>query len=138
MQTIEQIVNLLLIPILPALAVLLGLMIKKHTEKIAAELGLAEDSMIALRLNEATIAVTEAIQFTAQTYVDAMKDRNAFDEIAQKAAVEMATAKAKLLMDAAVQTTITNVAGDLDAWIQTIIEAQINEMATTKLEQCEE
>lgn len=138
MQTIEQIVNLLLIPILPALAVLLGLMIKKQTEKIAAELGLAEDNMIALRLNEATIAVTEAIQFTAQTYVDAMKDRNAFDEIAQKAAVEMATAKAKLLMDAAVQTTITNVAGDLDAWIQTIIEAQINEMATTKLEQCEE
>lgn len=130
MQTLEQIINVLLIPILPALAILLGLMIRKQTDRIAAELGLAEDSQVALRLNEATVAVTDAILYTTQTYVHAMKEKGAFDKEAQAAALELATAKAKLLMDDAVQHTITNVAGDLDAWIQTIIEAKIGEMAS--------
>lgn len=62
-----------------------------------------------------------------------MKDNDAFDVTAQKEALIMSINKAKLLMSAAAQKTVTDVSGDLDAWIRTMIEAKIKELKPIKL-----
>lgn len=128
METLKTIVNILLIPILPSLAVLLGLYIQKLIQKAKADLEIAQGSQAALRIDEATRAVMDAIQYTAQTYTDYMKDHDVFDQDAQKEALLMSINKAKLLMSAAAQKTVTDVSGDLDAWIRTMIEAKIKEL----------
>lgn len=128
METLNNIVNILLIPILPGLAVLLGLYIQKLIQKAKADLEIAQGSQAALRIDEATRAVMDAIQYTAQTYTDYMKDHDVFDQDAQKEALLMSINKAKLLMSAAAQKTVTDVSGDLDAWIRTMIEAKIKEL----------
>lgn len=128
MQTLENIINLLLIPILPGLAVLLGLYIQKLIQKAKADLEIAQGSQVALRIDEATRAVMDGIQYTAQTYADFMKAHGAFDKDAQKEALLMSINKAKLLMSEAAQKTVTDVSGDLDAWIRTMIEAKIKEL----------
>ncbi|WFF72659.1 hypothetical protein [Proteiniclasticum sp. QWL-01] len=132
MDTLENIVNVILIPILPSLAILLGLYLQNLIQKAKAQLELAEGSQIALRLDEATQAVVEAIKYTAQTYVDYMKKQNAFDAVAQKEALLMAIQKAKLLMSANAMKTIEDVSGDADAWIRTMIEAKIKEMGNNQ------
>lgn len=128
METLKTIVNILLIPILPSLAVLLGLYIQKLIQKAKADLEIAQGSQAALRIDEATRAVMDAIQYTAQTYTDYMKDHDVFDQDAQKEALLMSINKAKLLMSAAAQKTVTDVSGDLDVWIRTMIEAKIKEL----------
>lgn len=128
MEPLKNIINILLIPILPPLAVLLGLYIQKLIQKAKAELEIAKGSQVAFRIDEATQAVMDAIQYTAQTYADYMKASDAFDQDAQKIALFMSIEKAKLLMSAAAQKTVTDVSGDLDAWIRTMIEAKIKEL----------
>ena len=128
METLKNIINILLIPILPSLAVLLGLYIQKLIQKAKAELEIAQGSQVAFRIDEATQAVMDAIQYTAQTYADYMKASDAFDQDAQKTALFMSIEKAKLLTSTAAQKTVTDVSGDLDAWIRTMIEAKIKEM----------
>lgn len=133
MEQLERIVSLLLIPILPSLAILLGLYLQKAIQKAKAELALTEGSQIALRLDEAGQAVAAAVLYTAQTYTEYMKSKNAFDRDAQKEALLLATSKAKMLMSTAAQETIQKVSGDVDVWIKTMIEAKINEMKPVEL-----
>lgn len=128
METVKNIVNILLIPILPSLAVLFGLYIQKLIQKAKADLEITKGSQVALRIDEATQAVIDAILYTTQTYTEYMKASDAFDPEAQKIALFMSIEKAKLLMSAAAQKTVTEVSGDLDVWIRTMIEAKIKEL----------
>ena len=128
MNTLENIVNVILIPILPSLAVLLGLYIQKLIQKAKAEMEITQGSQVALRIDEATRAVMDAIQYTAQTYTEYMKDHGAFDHDAQKEALLMSINKAKFLMSEAAQKTVKEVSGNLNDWIRTMIEAKIKEL----------
>lgn len=128
METIENIINILLIPILPSLAVLLGLLIQKLIQKAKADLEIANGSQVSLRIDEATQAVMDAIQYTMQTYTEYMKDQGTFDKDAQKEALLISINKAKFFMSEAAQKTVIEVSGDLNGWIRTMIEAKIKEL----------
>lgn len=127
-EVLSNIVNLTLIPILPAVAVLLGLYIQKASAKLQEELQIAKDSKVALRMEEATQAVVDAVQYTTQTYVAAMKDKDAFDKQAQEAALKLSADKAVLLMSDAAKRTADDVSGDFDGWLKTMIESKIREL----------
>ena len=143
METLNNIISMLLIPILPSLAILLGLYIKKLIKKAQEDLEISQGTQMAIRMNEATDAVIDAIQNTTQTYVWYMKNNNAFDIQAQKEALRLTTETAKLLMSDAAKETITKVSGDVDVWIKTMIESKIAELnplpyiENTVVEACE-
>lgn len=128
METLNNIINMLLIPILPSLAILLGLYINKLIKKAQEDLEVAQGTQMAIRLDEATQAVIDAIQNTTQTYVWYMKDNDAFDVQAQKEALRLTIETAKLLMSDIAKETITKVSGDVDVWVKTIIESKIAEL----------
>ena len=72
------------------------------------------------------ITVIDCIRATNQTYVNALKDKNAFDAEAQKVAFEMTyNAVIKVLSEEA-KEYLTNIYGDLSIYITNMIEAEVN------------
>jgi len=72
----------------------------------------------------ASEAVSQAVAFVAQTYVDALKDDNAFTKDRQLEAFTMAKDKVlQILGDTAIDA-LNEIYGDLDLWLTTKIEQE--------------
>lgn len=72
----------------------------------------------------ASDAVSQAVAFVAQTYVDALKDDNAFTKDKQLEAFTMAKDKVlQILGDTAIDA-LNEIYGDLDLWLTTKIEQE--------------
>lgn len=72
----------------------------------------------------ASEAVSQAVAFVAQTYVDALKDDNAFSKDRQLEAFTMAKEKVlQILGDTAIDA-LNEIYGDLDLWLTTKIEQE--------------
>lgn len=77
-------------------------------------------------------AVTQAVTFTAQTFVDTLKTDGAFTKEKQLEAYELARSKAlDILSDAAV-AALDEIYGDFDAWLDTKIEQVCREIKAKK------
>ena len=119
---LDQVFDVCLIPLLGiATTVLITLIKQKITEgKVKAD---SEITVKYLGLLEQT--VVDCITATNQTYVNALKDKNAFDEAAQKEALARTAAAVKAILSEEAKKYITNFVGDIDAFIQEKIEANI-------------
>ena len=74
------------------------------------------------------VTIIDCIKATNQTYVNALKDKNAFDGNAQKEALKQTTeAVLKILSDDA-KEYLSHFVGDLDEVIKEKIEANIEEV----------
>jgi hypothetical protein len=76
-----------------------------------------------LYMLEAT--VIDCIKATNQTYVNALKDQNAFDAEAQKLALSLTKDAVLKILSADAKNYLNNFVGDLDVLIQEKIEANI-------------
>jgi len=76
-------------------------------------------------LDEVAAAAANAVESTNQTYVDALKEQNVFDEDAQKEAFDMAMNAAKASLSASAKEFVENNIGDLTKYLTTLIEAQV-------------
>lgn len=119
---LDQVFDVCLIPLLGiATTVLITLIKQKIAEgKVKAD---SEITVKYLGLLEQT--VVDCITATNQTYVNALKDKNAFDEAAQKEALARTAAAVKAILSEEAKKYITNFVGDIDAFIQEKIEANI-------------
>ena len=79
-------------------------------------------------LTDAVEIVTRAVKSTYQTYVEALKDKNIFTEEAQKEALTRATNLAMSQLSQELQTFITTNFGDLEGWIQNVIESSLYDL----------
>lgn len=77
-------------------------------------------------LSTATTIIINAVRSVFQTYVEALKKEDKFDEACQKLALLKARDIALNQMTDDVKNYITSTYGDLDTWINTNIEATIN------------
>jgi len=77
-------------------------------------------------LSTATTIIINAVRSVFQTYVEALKKEDKFDEASQKLALLKARDIALNQMTEDVKNYITSTYGDLDTWINTNIEATIN------------
>lgn len=77
-------------------------------------------------LSTATTIIINAVRTVFQTYVEALKKEDKFDEASQKLALLKARDIALNQMTDDVKNYITSTYGDLDTWINTNIEATIN------------
>lgn len=71
--------------------------------------------------------VTNCVIATNQTYVDALKDKNAFTAEAQKEALQKTYTAIMSILSADAITYLTNATGDLQSYILNLIEAQVKE-----------
>lgn len=95
-----------------------GVLIKTGKDK-------SKSALVDKYLSMLEITITNAVLATTQTYVDAMKKQNAFDEEAQKKAFNMTyEAVMKVLTDEA-KLYLESAVGDLNTYITNQIEATV-------------
>ena len=69
----------------------------------------------------------DSVNYVQQTYVDSLKKQDKFTVEAQKEAFELAKKRAIELMNQHTQDAITHIYGNLDTYIDTMIESIINQ-----------
>jgi len=70
--------------------------------------------------------VEDCVIATNQTYVEALKDQNMFDAEAQKEAFNKTFEAVKALLSEEAIAYLTEMAGDADLYLSTLIEAEVN------------
>lgn len=127
-ETLQQIANActpILCLLITAGGAYLVALIRRETGKLQQEL----DNEIASKYMEmAADAVTQAVTYTAQTFVDALKAEGAFTKEKQLEAFNKAKDKTlEILGDTAV-AALGEIYGDFDAWLDTKIEQVCREI----------
>ena len=87
---------------------------RTHNEKVNKYLDLLEGT------------ISNCVIATNQTYVEALKDQNAFTVEAQKHAFEMTYKQVMLILTDEAKQYLTEAVGDLQEYITAQIEAQVN------------
>lgn len=83
-------------------------------------------------ISAASDLVCQVVDSVSQTYVDDLKAEGKFDIESQKEATEQAMEKVKSLLSENSKKVITEAYNDLDAWIDTKIQAYIKSTKTSK------
>lgn len=119
---IEQIFQLCVFPLLGVLTSYLVVFIKNKTKQ-ATE---ASDNVLFNKyITMLGDTIATCVMATQQTYVNALKEQNAFDKEAQKVALDMTTETVKAFLSEEAKVYLQAIYGDLDALIKQKIEAQI-------------
>ena len=71
--------------------------------------------------------ISNCVIATNQTYVDALKDKNAFTAEAQKEALQKTYDAIMSILSEDAKTYLINATGDLENYIMNLIEAQVKE-----------
>lgn len=104
-------------------------LLRKKTAMLQQEL---DNETASKYMDMACDAVAQAVTYTAQTYVDALKAEGGFDKGKQIAAFEMARNKAKQILGAAALEALGEIYGDFDTWLDTKIEQVCRDIKTPK------
>ena len=84
-------------------------------------------------LAEATDAVSTAVTYTSQTFVDALKKEGIFDKDKQQEALKKSLDKAISLLSESAKNALTDIYGDLEAYLTSKIEAEVRSQKTGAL-----
>ena len=118
-----QILEVCIIPLLGVLTAFLVKFIKvksnEITEKVNNDIADKYITMLADTISACVVA-------TNQTYVEALKKDNAFTKEAQLEAFDMTYKAVMLILTEDAVTYLTNIYGDLSAYITAQIEAEVN------------
>ena len=131
LELINQIFQVCIVPLLAVLTTYLvkyidakkdELIVKKEEANANKENMLADKyiKMLADTIKACVIA-------TNQTYVDSLKDKNAFDGEAQKEAFKKTSDAVMLILSQEAKDYLSTIYGDLNQYIVTQIEASVNE-----------
>ena len=92
----------------------------------SAQIGAQTDSLTTKKLlDEATNAVTTAVTYVSQTYVDALKKNGNFTRENQKVAMELAVDQAKKLLTAEAKNFLSAAYGSLNDYLVSRAEAEV-------------
>ena len=70
--------------------------------------------------------IVHCVIATNQTYVEALKNKNAFDKEAQEQAFKMTYESVMAILSEDAKVYLSNVLGDLEIYITKLIETQVN------------
>ncbi len=102
--------------------------------KIVALIQKIDNDQIEATLAEAADIVFKAVATVAQTFVDTLKKHGKFTPEAQQEAFARAKAYVLTLLNEDVRELLIEVYGDLDVWIETMIEATVNGLKAAEKE----
>ena len=81
--------------------------------------------------NSILLEIADVVESISQTYVDSLKASGNFDEDAQKEALKRAVSSCVVLLSQAAKDYITEVSGDMNAYLETKIEAEVRRQKRT-------
>ena len=128
LQMISEIINVCVIPLLGVLVTYLVKYINSKSKELETQVN---NDIAKKYINMLTSTITSCVIATNQTYVESLKKQGKFDVEAQKTAFSMTLAAVQDLLSAEAKEYLSEVYGDLDAYITTQIEAAVNKNKTT-------
>lgn len=121
---LEQICQILLVPVLGAVATFLIALINAKKEEIKQN---TDNALAKKYLDLVSNTVIACVSATNQTYVEAMKENNLFDEEAQKIAFQQTYNAVMSIISEDVKTYLEEIVGDFDEFITAKIEAEVSQ-----------
>ena len=123
MAMLQQIFQVCIIPLLGVLTTYLVMFIKNKTDELKKT---TDNELYIKYMNMLSETITNCVIATNQTYVEALKDKNAFDVEAQKKAFDMTYKAVMNILSQDAIEFLNGAVGDLDTYIRRSIEAQVN------------
>ena len=115
---------------IPVCAAYLVQYLHRKSEHIIAQ---TDNMTIKAFLAEATDAVSTAVTYTSQTFVDALKKEGQFDKDRQQEALKKSLDKAISLLSESAKNALTDIYGNLEAYLTSKIEAEVRSQKTGTL-----
>lgn len=120
---LQKIFELCIVPLLGIITAYIVAFIRAKT----AELKITNSNEILVKyLDMLSTTVVECVIATNQTYVNALKGQNAFDEAAQKVAFQKTYDAVIAVLSDDAKEYLTHIYGDLTIFITNMIEAEVN------------
>ena len=123
LQMLSEIVEVCLIPLLGVLVSYLVKFINVKSNELKARV---DNDMAKKYISMLSETITNCVIATNQTYVDTLKKQGKFDADAQKIAFKMTLNSVLAILNDDAKKYLTEVYGDLDAYITKQIEATVN------------
>lgn len=123
MELLQQIFQVCIIPLLGVLTTYLVMFIRNKTDQLKKE---TDNELYQKYMEMLSETITNCVIATNQTYVEALKNKNAFDAAAQKEAFNMTYQAVMSIISQDAMDFLNEAVGDLDAYIRKTIEAQVN------------
>lgn len=120
---LQQVFEVCIVPLLGVLTCFLVNYIKAKTAELNTN---NSNELLSKYLTMLSDTVCDCVIATNQTYVEALKNKNAFDAEAQKVAFEMTYNAVIKVLSAEATEYLTNIYGDLSTYITNMIEAEVN------------
>lgn len=122
---VKTLVDMIAEPVLLAIGGLLVYFVKKGIEYLQNKL---DNECASKYLEMAKETIVMCVTATNQSYVDSLKNNGAFDKDAWVTAFEKSKNNVLKLLSDAQKEVITEIYGDIDAWINTQIEATVRQL----------
>lgn len=122
MEMLKQIFQVCIIPLLGILTVYIVKFINAKSEELKAT---ANNELYQKYITLLTDTITSCVIATNQTYVDALKDKNAFDKEAQKEAFNRTYNAVLAILTDDVKNYFAEAVGDFQAFLTEKIEAEV-------------
>ena len=122
-EILNQVFQLVLVPLL---GIITTWFVKWINSKIENQKVATENELYRKYLTMFQDTVERSVTMTNQTYVDALKNKNAFTAEAQKEAFEMTYNAILKQLGTEAQTYLSEAVGDLNDYIKNAIEATVN------------
>ena len=123
LEMLQKIFEVCIIPLLGILTTYLILFVNKKSKELQDS---TDNELYKKYIDMLEQTVINCVIATNQTYVDALKERNAFDAEAQKEAFQRTYDQVMKILSDDAKKYLESAVGDLNAYITTLIEAQVN------------
>jgi predicted Holliday junction resolvase-like endonuclease len=120
----QEVMNIVILPILAAIVPMVVLALKAYTDRIKAQIA---DQRLKKYMDIAEDAVHTAVLSTYQTFVSSIKGTEKWDDEAQAFAFKEAKRKALLIMGYSTKVALNEFFTDFDDWLNEKIEQHVSE-----------
>lgn len=118
--------TLFTVVLIPLLGLITKYLVQFLATKIGAVQAATDNDTFDKYLGLLQDTVTDCVVATNQTYVNALKDKNAFDAEAQKEAFKLTYQAVLTILSDDAKTYLGEALGDLTVYIKNLIETQVN------------
>lgn len=127
----EILQNLFVVVIIPLLGLITKYMVQFFMVKNEEIKATTDNEIFKKYFDMLNKTITNCVIATNQTYVDALKDKNAFTAEAQKEALQKTYNAIMSILSEDAKDYLTNATGDLQGYIMNLIEAKVKENKST-------
>lgn len=123
MEMLQKIFEVCIIPLLGILTTYLVMFIRQKSKELQET---TDNEIYKKYIELLQDTIVRCVIATNQTYVEALKNKNAFDKDAQEKAFKMTYDAVMAILTDDAKVYLSNVLGDLEIYITKLIEAEVN------------